>query len=153
MPVVGTLDELRGALTAAEADISGGAAPRVSPFPELGDCAALLQRAGFALPVADLEELHLLYADRMSLLRDLRAAGEGNALIAGDRRVPPRSLFPLALAGLAAEPGGRVRASLRVAMLTGWAPAPGQPQPLARGSPQVRLADVLGEPSPGRRPG
>lgn len=152
MPVLGTLGELRGGLTAAEAEISGGVAPRVSPFPELRDCAALLQRAGYALPVADLEELHVLYADRMSLLRDLRAAGEGNALITRDRRVPPRALFPLALAGLAAEPSGRVRASLRLAMLTGWAPGPGQPQPLARGSAQTRLADALAQPDPEHGP-
>lgn len=153
IPVVGTLGELRSAVTAAEAEISGGVAPRVSPFPELLDCAALLQRAGYALPVADREELHLLYADRMSLLRDLRAAGEGNALISRDRRVPPRALFPLALGGLAAEPSGRVRASLRLAMLTGWAPGPGQPQPLARGSGQTRLADALAaEPGAGRGP-
>ena len=153
IPIVGTLGELRNALTAAEADISGGAAPRVSPFPELRDCAALLQRAGFALPVADLEEMHLLYADRMTLLRDLRAAGEGNALIARNRRVPPRALFPAALARLAAEPSGRVRASLRLAMLTGWAPGPGQPQPLARGSAHARLADALASPAPDRGAG
>jgi NADH dehydrogenase [ubiquinone] 1 alpha subcomplex assembly factor 5 len=149
VPVLGTLQELRSALTSAEAELSGGVAPRVSPFPELRDCAALLQRAGYALPVVDLEELHLLYADPIILLRDLRAAGEGNALIARDRRVPPRALFPLALAGLAAEPSGRVRASLRLAMLTGWAPGPGQPQPLPRGSAQVKLADALAERDPG----
>ena len=91
--------ELRRALTEAEAALTGGAAPRVSPFPELRDCAGLLQRAGFALPVADVEEVRLLYADPFALLRDLRAAGETNAMCERDRRVPPRALFPVALAG------------------------------------------------------
>ena len=143
IPVVGTLGELRDALTSAEAALSAGAAPRVSPFPELVDCAALLQRAGFALPVVDLEEIRLRYADPMALLRDLRAAGEGNALIDRDRRIPPRGLFPLALAGLQAGPDGRVGATLRMALLTAWAPAPGQPQPIERGSAQTRLAEAL----------
>ncbi len=141
IPIVGTLAELRSALTAAEARLSGGVAPRVAPFPELRDCAALMQRAGYALPVVDLEELRLLYADPMQLLRDLREAGEGSALIARDRRVPPRTLFPLALAELPAESEGRVRASLRLAMLTGWAPGPGQ-QPIAPGSARLPFADA-----------
>ena len=142
LPALGTLAELRAALTEAEAALTGGAAPRVSPFPDLRDCAGLLQRAGFALPVADVEEIALLYADPLALLRDLRAAGEANAVALRDRRAPPRALFPLALAGLP-EQDGRVRASLRLAMLTGWAPAEGQPKPAARGSGTVSLADVL----------
>ena len=132
LPVLGTLGELRTALTEAEAAISGGAAPRVSPFPELRDCAGLLQRAGFALPVADLEEIRLLYADPLHLLRDLRAAGEGNAVALRDRRPAPRALFPAALAALPTE-HGRAAATLRLAMLTGWAPGPGQPKPLRPG--------------------
>jgi SAM-dependent methyltransferase len=121
LPALGTLAELRQALTEAEAVLTGGAAPRVSPFVELRDCAALLQRAGFALPVADLDELRLLYADPFALLRDLRAAGEANALRERDRRVPPRALFPAALAALP-ETDGRVAATLRLAVMTGWAP-------------------------------
>ncbi|MBV8614167.1 MAG: SAM-dependent methyltransferase, partial [Acetobacteraceae bacterium] len=121
LPVLGTLAELRAALAEAEAAVSRGAAPRVSPFPDLRDCASLLQRAGFALPVADLDELRLMYADPLALLRDLRAAGETNALIQRDRRVPPRALFPAALAALPGE-GGRIPATLRVAVMTGWAP-------------------------------
>ena len=147
IPVLGTLGELRHALTAAEAEITGGAAPRVSPFPELRDCAALLQRAGFALPVADLEEIRLLYADPFALLRDLRASGETNAVRQRDRRTPPRSLFPATLAMLSAEAGAnqsdRVPATMRLAMLTGWAPAPSQPRPAARGSATISLADAL----------
>jgi NADH dehydrogenase [ubiquinone] 1 alpha subcomplex assembly factor 5 len=142
VPALGTLGELRQALTEAEAALTGGASPRVSPFPDLRDCAALLQRAGFALPVADVEEITLLYADRLALLRELRAAGEANAVWLRDRRVPPRGLFPAAL-GLLPERDGRVAATLRLAMLTGWAPAPGQPKPAARGSGQVSLAQVL----------
>ncbi len=142
IPVLGTLAELRQALTEAEAEVSGGAAPRVSPFPDLRDCAALLQRAGFALPVADAEEIKLLYADPFALLRDLRAGGETNAVRERDRRTPPRALFPAALSLLATD-GGRVPATLRLAMLTGWAPAPSQPKPASRGSASVSLAEAL----------
>ncbi len=142
VPALGTLAELRTALTEAEAELTGGAAPRVSPFPDLPDCAALLQRAGFTLPVADLDEIGLMYADRFALLRDLRAAGETNAVRLRDRRIPPRGLFPFAVARLPSD-NGRVRATLRLAMLTAWAPAPSQPKPKARGSATVSLADAL----------
>jgi len=120
LPALGTLGELRQALTEAEAALTGGAAPRVSPFAELRDCAGLLQRAGFTLPVADMEELRVLYAEPFALLRDLRAAGETNALRERDRRVPPRELFPAALAALPQQ-DGRVPVTLRLAMMTGWA--------------------------------
>lgn len=142
MPALGTGAELRTALTAAEAGLTGGAAPRVSPFPDLRDCAALLQRAGFALPVADAEELRLLYRDPLAALRDLRAAGETNAVRLRDRRVPPRALLPAALAALPAE-DGRVPMTLRLAVMTGWAPAPSQPRPARRGSGTVSLAAAL----------
>src|SRR5689334_924370 len=121
LPALGTLAELRQALTEAEAALTGGAAPRVSPFPDLRDCAALLQRAGFALPVADVEELQVLYAEPLRLLHELRASGETNALHQRDRHVPPRALFPVALAALP-ETDGRAVATLRLACLTGWAP-------------------------------
>jgi NADH dehydrogenase [ubiquinone] 1 alpha subcomplex assembly factor 5 len=119
LPALGTLGELRQSITEAEAALTGGAAPRISPFADLRDCAGLLQRAGFTLPVADVEELRLLYADPFALLRDLRAAGETNALRERDRRVPPRALFPAALAALPEE-GGRVPVTLRLAVMTGW---------------------------------
>ncbi len=140
MPALGTLTELRSALTEAETALTGGVSPRVSPFPELRDCAGLLQRAGFAVPVADMEELRLLYADPFALLRDLRSAGEANAIRLRDRRIPPRGLFPMALAGLPAE-NGRVPVSLRMAMLTGWAPA-GLPPPASgiRVPPEITVA-------------
>jgi NADH dehydrogenase [ubiquinone] 1 alpha subcomplex assembly factor 5 len=143
LPILGTLAELRGALTEAEAMLSGGAAPRVSPFPELRDAAALLQRAGFALPVADADAITLSYASPLALLHDLRAAGEANAVRLRDKRTPPRALFPAALAALPRQ-DGRHPATLRLAMLTGWAPAPTQPKPLPRGSGQVPLGSVLG---------
>ena len=140
MPALGTLSELRSALTEAETALTGGVSPRVSPFPELRDCAGLLQRAGFAVPVADMEEIRLLYANPLALLQDLRAAGEGNAVRLRDRRTPPRGLFPAALAALPTE-DGRVAVSLRMAMLTGWAPS-GLP-PTASGvrvPPEIRVA-------------
>jgi NADH dehydrogenase [ubiquinone] 1 alpha subcomplex assembly factor 5 len=120
LPALGTLAELRRTLTEAEVELAGGAAPRISPFPDLRDCAGLLQRAGFSLPVADVEELRFLYAEPMALLHDLRAAGEANAIRLRDRRPPPRMLFPAALAALPTEEG-RAVVTLRLAVLTGWA--------------------------------
>ncbi len=142
LPALGTLAELRTALTDAEAAITGGASPRVSPFPDLRDCAGLLQRAGFTLPVADAEDITLAYATPFALLRDLRAAGETNAVSLRDRRIPHRDLFPAALSALP-DKDGRHPITLRVAMLTGWSPAPSQPQPAKRGSGQVSLTNVF----------
>jgi NADH dehydrogenase [ubiquinone] 1 alpha subcomplex assembly factor 5 len=121
LPALGSLTELRSALTEAEVEITGGASPRVSPFPELRDCAQLLQRAGFTLPVADMEEIRLLYADPFALLGDLRAAGETNAVLQRARTGPPRGVFPAALARLPTE-AGRTAVTLRMAVMTGWAP-------------------------------
>jgi len=149
LPVLGTLDTLRSALTETEAALTGGAAPRISPFPELRDCAALLQRAGFALPVADVEDITLAYADPLALLHDLRAAGETNAVALRDKRIPPRALFPAALARLPSR-DGRMAVRLRLAVITGWAPAATQPRPLKPGSATISLADVLG-PEPDRQ--
>ncbi|HUB13842.1 MAG TPA: methyltransferase domain-containing protein [Acetobacteraceae bacterium] len=120
MPALGTLDELRRALTEAEAALTGGAAPRVSPFPDLRDCAGLLQRAGYAMPVADIETVRLGYADPLALLADLRAAGEANAVRLRDRRIPPRALFPMALAAMPVREQ-RCPVTLRMAVMTGWA--------------------------------
>ena len=142
MPAMGSLGELRLALAEAEAELSGGASPRVAPFVDPRDAAGLLHRAGFALPVVDPEEISLLYADPLALLRDLRAAGETNAVAARDRRIADRRMFAAALAGLPRRQG-RVAATLRLAMMTGWAPAPDQPKPAARGSGQVSLVEAL----------
>ncbi len=149
LPMLGTLRELRAALTEAEAALLGGASPRVSPFPDMRDAAGLLQRAGFALPVADVEDITFLYADPLALLRDLRAAGETNAVAERSRRTPPRALFARALAALPRQ-GERVVATLRMGVLTGWAPAPSQPRPLRPGSARASLADaLLGRAAPG----
>jgi len=120
MPVLGTLAELRTALLEAEEICTGGVSPRISPFPDLRDCAGLLQRAGFALPVADADEIALLYADPFTLLQDLRDAGETNAVLARSKKFAPQNMFPMALAGLP-EQDGRRRVTLRMAVLTGWA--------------------------------
>ncbi len=142
LPALGTLAELRTALTEAESELTGGASPRVAPFPDLRDGAALLQRAGFALPVADGEDITLAYATPLALLHDLRHAGEANATVLRSRATPAPSLFPAALSRLAGA-DGMVRVTLRLAMLTGWAPAPSQPQPLKPGSAQISLTTAL----------
>ena len=144
LPALGTLAAFRAALTQTEASLTGGAAPRVSPFADLRDCASLLQRADLALPVADLDTIDVLYANPLDLIADLRAAGETNAVILRDRRIPSRLLFPAALASIPAVEG-RMVAELRLAMMTGWAPAPTQPKPLQPGTGQVSLAKLLGE--------
>ncbi len=120
MPTLGTLAELRAALLAAEEELTGAVSPRVSPYPDLRDCAGLLQRAGYALPVADVEDITLLYANPLALLHELRAAGETNAVAARSRTTPPRALFPLALSKLPMREG-RAIATLRLAIMTGWA--------------------------------
>ncbi len=120
MPALGTLQTLREALLEAEEALTGGVSPRISPFPALSDCAGLLQRAGFTLPVADVEEISFLYANPLALLHELRDAGETNALAQRSRKTPPRALFPAALAALPQEQG-RTKAVLRMAVLTGWA--------------------------------
>jgi len=120
VPVLGTLAELRAALLDAETTITGSVTPRISPYPDLRDCAGLLQRAGFLLPVADVEDIEFLYATPLALLHDLRAAGETNAVAARSRAIPPPSLFPAALSTLPVR-DGRVVATLRLAVMTGWA--------------------------------
>ena len=120
-PALGTLGALRAALTDAEAALRGGASPRVSPFPDLRDLAGLMQRAGFELPVVDVEDVALAYADPLGMLRELRAAGESNAVALRDRKTPPRTLFPAALLALTGT-DGRAPASLRLGTVTGWAP-------------------------------
>jgi SAM-dependent methyltransferase len=122
MPALGSLAELRTALTEAELALSGGASPRVSPFPDVADCAALLQRAGFSAPVVDVDEIVVRYANPLQMLHDLRAAGETNAVRARSRAAPPPELFPAALAAMHGD-AGRLPATLRLAMMTGWADA------------------------------
>ena len=120
MPALGTLAELRAALTRAELALAGGASPRVSPFPDVSDCAGLLQRAGFSAPVVDVEEIVVRYADPLQMLRDLRAAGETNAVRARSRTAARPALFPTAFAEMRGD-DGRLPLTLRLAMMTGWA--------------------------------
>ena len=121
LPALGTLGPLRAALTEAELALTGGASPRVSPFPELRDLAGLMQRAGFEVPVADVDDIQLAYADPLLLLLDLRMAGEGNAVALRHRRTAPAGLFPSALSRLPTD-AGRVVIPLRLGTVTGFAP-------------------------------
>lgn len=142
-----TLSELRAALAEAETRLTGGLSPRVLPMGEIRELGALLQRAGFALPVADAAKRTVTYATMFHLVADLRAMGEGNALALRSRRAAPRTLFPeAATIYAAAYPAGdgRVSATFEMIWLTGWAPHPSQQQPLRPGSAAQRLADVLG---------
>ncbi|WP_374384818.1 methyltransferase domain-containing protein [Dongia sp.] len=142
-----TLTELRQCLMEAELAETGGASPRVSPMVGLRDAAGLLQRAGFALPVADAETITVTYADAIGLMRDLRGMGEGNALIARSRRPLSRNVVArasLLYAERFAESDGRIRATFQAIFLTGWAPDPSQQQPARRGSGEVSLTDVFG---------
>jgi NADH dehydrogenase [ubiquinone] 1 alpha subcomplex assembly factor 5 len=143
---LGTLGELRDCLLAAESELRGGAGPRVSPFAELRDAAGLLQRAGFALPVADAERLTVTYPDALALMRDLRGMGEANALSARPRGFAGREVFARAAALYAARHGdsaGRIPARFQLVFLTGWSPHESQQQALRPGSARRRLADAL----------
>jgi SAM-dependent methyltransferase len=144
LPGPATLAPLRAAFLAAEAATAGGASPRVIPLPDLRDAAALLQRAGFALPVADAETLTVTYPDPFALFAELRALGETNALAARSRRPATRALIAEAARRLPRDEEGRIALPLELITLTGWAPAAGQPRPLAPGSATVRLAAALG---------
>jgi SAM-dependent methyltransferase len=142
-----TLEELRLCLLEAESEVAGGASPRVSPSMETRDAGALLQRAGFALPVADADLIDVSYPDALALMRDLRGMGETNATAGRTRRFTRREVVLRAAAIYArrfARPDGRIRASFEIVTLTGWAPSPSQPQPLRPGSAAARLADALG---------
>lgn len=142
-----TLAELRACLAQAEAEVTGGMSPRVLPMGEIRDLGALLQRAGFALPVADSFTKTVTYADAFALMRDLRAMGEGNALMARLRRPTRRAVMARAAALYQthhAGADGRIRARFEIICLTGWAPDDSQQKPLRPGSAAQRLADALG---------
>jgi SAM-dependent methyltransferase len=142
-----TLNELRQSLLAAEVEVTGGAGPRISPFADGLDGAGLLQRAGFALPVADVDRLTVFYPHPLKLMAELRAMGETNVLT--DR---PRRPLSRAVLGRMCEiyterfgrPDGRIPATFEIISLTGWAPHASQPKPLRPGSAKMRLADALG---------
>src|SRR6202451_326744 len=149
-----TLTELRQSFAAAEAELEGGVSPRVAPFADLRDVGALLQRAGFALPVTDVDRIVVRYDSAFALMHDLRRMGATNILV-DRRRMPPRRATMLRMAQIYgerfADPDGRIRATFDVIWLSGWAPHPSQPKPLRPGSAKVSLAEaVRGQPpSPG----
>lgn len=142
-----TLTELRQAFAEAETEMEGGVSPRVAPFPDLRDLGALLQRAGFALPVADTERLTVRYDTVFALMLDLRRMGATNALIER-RRLPLRRATLMRMAEIYgrrfADPDGRLRATFEIVWLSGWAPDPSQQKPLQPGSAKMRLAEALG---------
>ena len=141
-----TLAELRAVLAETESALTGGLSPRVLPMAEIRDLGSMLQMAGLALPVADSALRRVTYRDLMSLLRDLRAMGEGNAL-AQRAGHTTRALFTAADRKYAEAFGenGRIPATFEMVFLTGWAPHESQQKPLKRGSATARLADVLGQ--------
>lgn len=142
-----TLAELRACLAEAEIETRGGMSPRVAPMGELRDLGALLQRAGFALPVADSDRLEIWHESPLALMRELRAMGESNAMTARDKRFLRRDMLARAAALYAerfSRADGKIRATVELVTLTGWAPAENQPKALRPGSAQARLADALG---------
>ncbi|WP_419318264.1 methyltransferase domain-containing protein [Caulobacter sp. ErkDOM-E] len=153
-----TLTELRQALLQAEDEVSGGASFRVSPFADAIDAAGLLQRAGFALPVADVDRVKVRYGHPIELLRDLRRMGETSVLLDRSRKPMGRRVLARAMEIYVerfAEADGRVPATFEIVAVTGWAPHESQQKPLRPGSAKMRLADALGvqEQSAGEKPG
>ena len=141
-----TLHELRDALSAAEIELTGGLSPRVAPFIGVSDLGGLLQRAGFALPVTDLDRLTVRYGSMFDLIADLRAMGATNPLIERSRKPASRRLFLRAAEIYAerhADADGRLRATFEIVSASGWAPHESQQKPAARGSATVSLADAL----------
>lgn len=144
-----TLWELREAWLAAEAEVLGGASPRVAPFADVRDLGGLLQRAGFALPVADSDTVTVTYETPLALMREVKAMGASN-MLAGRSRVPVTRGLLLRAAEIYAErfalANGRVTATFEILTLTAWAPHESQQQPLKPGSAKARLSDALGVP-------
>ena len=141
-----TLTELRAAFAAAEAEMEDGISPRVLPFADLRDLGSLLQRAGFALPVTDVDRLTVRYPSPRALMHDLRRMGATNPLVDRSRRPLRRATLARMLEIYAqrfADPDGRIRATFEIVFLSGWAPHESQQKPLAPGSAKTRLADAL----------
>ncbi|WP_435230558.1 methyltransferase domain-containing protein [Pseudopelagicola sp. nBUS_20] len=148
-----TLKELRSAITIAEAEVTGGLSPRIAPMAEVRDIGSLLQRAGFALPVADSVSLTATYETPWNLMRDLRNMGEANALEARLRKMTLRNVL-IRSSELYVEQFmhlDRIPATFELIFLLGWAPHPEQPRPLRRGSANTRLADVLNNSKTGQQ--
>jgi SAM-dependent methyltransferase len=141
-----TLSELRQSFAAAEAELEGGVSPRVAPFADLRDIGALLQRAGFALPVTDVDRIVVRYDSAFALMQDLRSMGATNILVER-RRTPTRRATLLRMAQIYgerfADPDGRIRATFDVIWLSGWAPHESQQKPLKPGSAKAGLAEAV----------
>jgi SAM-dependent methyltransferase len=141
-----TLTELRQSFAAAEAECEGGVSPRVAPFADLRDVGALLQRAGFALPVTDVDRIVVRYDSAFALMQDIRRMGATNILVER-RRTPTRRGTLLRMAQLYgerfADSDGRIRATFDVLWLSGWAPHESQQQPLKPGSAKAGLAEAV----------
>src|SRR5258705_398514 len=144
-----TLTELRQSFAAAEAECEGGVSPRVAPFADLRDVGALLQRAGFALPVTDVDRVVVRYTNAFALMQDLRRMCATN-ILRERRPTPMRRATILRMAQIYGErftdPDGRIRATFDVIWLSGWAPHESQQQPLRPGSAKASLADAVKKP-------
>ncbi|WP_127754577.1 SAM-dependent methyltransferase [Devosia sp. 1566] len=141
-----TLTELREAFLSADASVQGGASARVAPFVQVRDAGALLQRAGLALPVADVETHIVRYPHALALMAELKSLGASNPLADRSRLPATRTLLAAAAEAYAsrdADPDGRIRATLEIIWLSGWAPHASQQQPLKPGSATTKLRDVL----------
>jgi SAM-dependent methyltransferase len=141
-----TLTELRDSFAHAESETLGGISPRISPFADVRDMGGLLQRGGFALPVADVERVAVRYGDFANLARDLRAHGQTNALSQRRKTFLRRDTLAAMLAHYRGHHAqdGKLDATFEIVYLTGWAPHQSQQQPLQPGSAKTRLAEVLG---------
>jgi SAM-dependent methyltransferase len=142
-----TLIELRQAFAAAEAEIEDGISPRIIPFADVREMGALLQRAGFALPVTDVDRLTVRYDSAIALMHDLRRMGATNPMVERSRRPLRRATvrrMTEVYAERFADGDGRIRATFEIVWLAGWAPHASQQKPLAPGSAKQRLADALG---------
>jgi hypothetical protein len=142
----GTLKELREAFLVAESELEGGASPRVAPFADVRDLGALLQRAGFSLPVADSDTVVVTYASPLALMRELAAMGCSNILSGRRRSLLRRETLARACRVYQerfSRPDGRIAATFEIITLTGWAPHESQQKPLQPGSARMRLAEAL----------
>jgi SAM-dependent methyltransferase len=153
-----SLTELRQSFAAAESEVEGGVSPHVAPFADLRELGGLLQRAGFALPVTDVDRLTVRYDSAFALMHDLRRMGATNALLDRRRGALKRATLMRTAEIYAerfADADGRLRATFEIVWLSGWVPHPSQQQPLRPGSAKSRLADALGtrEISTGEKPG
>ena len=142
-----TLTELRQSFAEAESEMESGVSPRVAPFADTREAGALLQRAGFALPVADVERITVRYASPLALMQDLRRMGATNVLLERRRKPLKRATLQRTAEIYAqrfSDTDGRLRASFEIVWLSGWAPHESQQKPLKPGSAAQRLADALG---------